>query len=399
VNSLIKSSIAAKAIVAAINFLILILSARYLGSTGRGEIAFFITVLATVQLFTEIINGPTIVYLSTRLPIRKKVMISFLWAFFISAISYIIFKQLHFKDSLLLAVASFQFSTASIMLMILQGNNRIGLYNFLLILQSLILISLFLLLIFLPDKDYHAFVYAFLASWNITFLIGFYYVMKASASEQIFPESYKETFLIMFKKGIVSQSGNIIAFLNYRLIFYIIAFTIDKATLGIVSTGFIVIESILMIGNGLGTIQYPAISTSSDPLFPKKITRKYLIISFWLSLLCLIIINCIPAYLYSMIFGKDFSELKIIFLILSPGVLLLNLQNTICFYFNGLGLYMINTLGSFVGLLTFIILAASGYKFGLMGLCLSVSLSYIVLFAYMFLRFIKHSNSVVKNNR
>ena len=83
-NSNIKSSIATKILVAGINFLLVILSVRYLGASGRGEISFFITILATIQLFSEIVNGPTIVYLSTRLSIKKQLTASFLWALSIS---------------------------------------------------------------------------------------------------------------------------------------------------------------------------------------------------------------------------------------------------------------------------------------------------------------------------
>jgi O-antigen/teichoic acid export membrane protein len=396
VNSQIKLSIATKAFVAGINFLLIIISARYLGANGRGEISFFITVLATTQLFAEIINGPTIVYLSTRLSIRKKIIISFGWAILISLISYFIFALYEFKDSFLLAISSLQFSLSMICLMILQGNNKIKTYNLLLLLQSFLLLGLFLLLILTIERDYHYFIYAFLISWNIPFIIGLFNILKTIKKDHLFKESYKETFTKMFQKGIESQTGNIISFLNYRLIFYVLAFqNSDKFALGIVSTGFAIVESILMIGNGLGTIQYPYISNSHNITEAKKITIEYVAISFWLSIICLIIINCIPAQCYSFIFGKDFTEIKILVLILSPGILFLNIQNTLSFYFNGLGLYLINTFGSSIGLVSFIALSIIGYKYGIIGLCTAVSISYIILFIYMLYRFNKHSNTFI----
>ncbi len=151
-----------------------------------------------------------------------------------------------------------------------------------------------------------------------------------------------------------------------------------------------------MIGNGLGTIQYPKISTSSDKIFAKKITLHYTAISFWLSLLALLIINLLPADFYSALFGKDFEEIKTIFLILSPGIFFLNLQNTLCFYFNGLSLYLINTIGALIGLGTFVLLAALNYKGGIYNLCLAVSISYIILYIYMLYQFNKNSGSTIR---
>jgi O-antigen/teichoic acid export membrane protein len=392
VNSNIKSSIATKLIVAGINFLLVILSVRYLGASGRGEISFFITVLATIQLFSEIINGPTIIYLSTRLSIKNQLIISFLWSLTISVIAYFIGEFLSLEDSLLLAVCSLQFSLTSTCLMLLQGNHRIKLYNVLLLVQSFILLSLFTFLVLKVNKDYHSFIYAFFFSWNIPFIISLLILSTTLLKNEKKSESFTTTFKQMFHKGIESQSGNMVSFFNYRLAFYIIAF-IDpgKTMLGIVSTGFAIAESILIISNGLSTIQYPLIAKKATVDEAKTITANYLIICFWCSILGLITLNLIPAEFYTSIFGKDFSSIKTILLIISPGILFLNLQNTICQYFNGLGLYIINTIGSIIGLASLIFFSISGYAYGIYGLCLAVSLSYAILCFYMLYRFIKHS--------
>lgn len=395
--SSIKGSIAVKVLVAAINFLVIVLSARLLGVTGRGEIAFFITVLASVQLFTEIINGPTIVFLSTRLSTRKKLLLAFLWALLVSLIAFAILEIYHYKDSFPLAICSLQLSMSMTCLMILQGYNRINLYNWLLLLQSFLLIGFFGAMVFLFEKEYHYYLYAFFISWNIPFLVSFFTILKSNQAGQVFSESYLQTFGKMFRKGIESQSGNMISFLNYRLVFYIIAFqNTDKSFLGFVSTGFAIVESVLMIGNGLGTVQYPAISNNADKTKAKTITLEYLAISCWLAIPCLLMMNLIPASFYSALFGKDFSNIKLIILILSPGILFLNLQNTLCFYFNGLGLYMINTIGSLTGLVSFIAMAALTFQTGTYGLCAAVSISYILLFSYMLYRFQQHSGATAK---
>jgi len=392
VNALIRSSIAVKGIIAIINFSLIIITANYLGAEGRGKISFFITVLATVQLFSEVMNGPTIIYLSTRLSMRKKILISSLWALLVATFAYLICVHYKYSDSFMLAFCSWQFSMGSTTLMILQGHHKIKWYNGLIVLQSCMLIGLFTALLAWTDTGYSSYPYAFLFSWNIIFIIAVLVILR-TLQDRAQDDSYSNTFLQMFKKGIESQSGNIIAFLNYRLIFYIIAFRTDNAMLGFVSTGFAIIESILIIGNGLGTIQYPAISNHTDPGFPKKITLQYLSITLWLSLIGLLILNSIPASFYTLVLGKDFREIKQVFLILTPGILFLNLQNIICFYFNGLGLYRINTIGSFVGLLSFILLALPGYNGGILPLIASVSLSYLILCVYMFARFKKHSSS------
>ncbi|HWZ23070.1 MAG TPA: polysaccharide biosynthesis C-terminal domain-containing protein [Cytophagaceae bacterium] len=392
-NSNIKSSIATKLIVAGINFLLVILSVRYLGASGRGEISFFITVLATIQLFSEIVNGPTIIYLSTRLSIKNQLAICFLWSLTISVVSYFIGEFLRLEDSLLLAICSLQFSLSSTCLMLLQGNHRIKLYNILSLVQSFILLSLFTFLVLKVDKDYHSFIYAFFFSWNIPFIISLLIIATTLLKHEKKSENFAAAFKQMFRKGIESQSGNVVSFLNYRLLFYIIVF-IDpgKTMLGVVSTGFAIAESILIISNGLSTIQYPAIAKKATIDEAKIITANYLIICFWFSIIGLITLNLIPSGLYTFIFGKDFNSIKTILLIISPGILFLNMQNTICQYFNGLGLYIINTIGSVIGLASLVFFSILGYSCGIYGLCVAVSLSYAILCFYMLYRFIKHSN-------
>jgi O-antigen/teichoic acid export membrane protein len=379
--------------VAGINFLLVILSVRYLGASGRGEISFFITVLATIQLFSEIINGPTIVYLSTRLSIKKQLSVSFLWALSISVLSYFIGDFFGLKDCLFLAACSFQFSMATTCLMLLQGNQKINLYNSLSIVQSVILLGTFVLFLLKVNNNYHSFIYAFLLSWNIPFFIALFFIMKTQMENPETTENFKETFRQMFLKGIESQSGNFISFLNYRLLFYILAFLDpEKIALGIVSTAFVIVESVLIISNGLSIIQYPAIAKKADSREAKAITCEYLVLCFWLSLIALLVLNLIPAEVYNYIFGKNFSSIKTILLILSPGILFLNMQNTICQYFNGLGLYITNSIGSFIGLASLVLFLIILHPCGINGLCLSVSASYIILCFYMTYKFAKHSH-------
>ena len=60
-----------KGVIAVINFLILLLSARYLGVRTRGEISVFLVNIALVQVLTEIYTGYNLVHFMQKFSHRR----------------------------------------------------------------------------------------------------------------------------------------------------------------------------------------------------------------------------------------------------------------------------------------------------------------------------------------
>ena len=67
----IFQSVIVKALVALINFCILIISSKYLGISSRGEISIFILNIAIIQGINEVFTGYSLIYFLQKFNIKK----------------------------------------------------------------------------------------------------------------------------------------------------------------------------------------------------------------------------------------------------------------------------------------------------------------------------------------
>lgn len=73
-------TLANRLITSLLNFLIVVITARYLGTSGRGEISLIILTISMIQMITGVMGGGAIVYLAPRYPQFKILAISTSWA-------------------------------------------------------------------------------------------------------------------------------------------------------------------------------------------------------------------------------------------------------------------------------------------------------------------------------
>src|SRR5437879_3680845 len=75
-----------KGIVAVINLIILIVSAKYLGLNTSGEIGIFVFTIATIQIVNEIYSGYSLVYFVTKFDLNKIVVHGLVWIIAVTGI-------------------------------------------------------------------------------------------------------------------------------------------------------------------------------------------------------------------------------------------------------------------------------------------------------------------------
>src|SRR6478735_3337369 len=127
----------------------LLLTARLLGSEGRGELTLFLTNLTLLQLFSELLNGPALVYLSPRLNKSSMIGITLVWAVISNLAGLFILKTflnietLHPTELLL---TSFALSLYSAWLMMIQGKEKLSWFWLISFLQPLIQLALIIIL-------------------------------------------------------------------------------------------------------------------------------------------------------------------------------------------------------------------------------------------------------------
>ena len=127
-----------KVIVAVLNFLLLLYSARLLGAESRGIINLLVVNLSIIVLFSELFSGPVLVYFSTRINNQKLKLIAGAWNFVSSCMVVFVLKYFNLgKDEFYfeLLVVSILYGNLNIYQLIFTWLEKINALNFVLILN------------------------------------------------------------------------------------------------------------------------------------------------------------------------------------------------------------------------------------------------------------------------
>ena len=393
----IIQTIFSKGIISIINFLIVIITAKYTGAAGRGEISMMYLNITVVLLLNDFIGGGALVFLTPRHHFNKLFSYAFTWA-----VCCGIFLPLLFNLYLKLNSANLSwFITLSVLLnlssccnSLLNGKNKIKENNIGNLIQSISLILLLVIFIFsFHNNTPSAYYAALLIGYALNLLISIYFLRK-----EFFDDSNKKaenTWQELFFYGAQLQWGNIVQLLNYRLSYYLLTnFFVDsgKKMVGIYSTATSVSEAAWLIMNGISMVQYAKISNSQDKNYAIDVSAKLAKLSFIITLAVVVILNILPLQFFVWLFGIEFIEIKQIIILLSPGIAFLGLTGIYAHYFAGLGLMKISSMSAMVG---FIVTLASGFLliplYNIHGAAVSASLSYFASGLFLIVYFKKHS--------
>jgi len=397
----IISSFAVKSYGAAVSFIILVITSKILGTEGRGDISLFIANLAFIQIFNEIVNGSSMIYLVPRSNTKNLIVISLIWAaltgFVISLLMY--FLNISSKDYFLhLYILSILFSLFTCTSKILLGKEKIQQSNVINAIQiSGLIISIFSYYLLMKNSEVIYYIYSMYISYTIASIIGLNFILNLKSKP--ITESIQSTFITTLKIGAVAQVSNFMDFLTYRIYFYFILFfhAYDKSMLGIFSTGIMVAESVWLISSSIASFQYPSIANKQDIKYATELTTKLSIVSFYASISLLAILIITPTEIYELLFSKDFHEIKRVILYAAPGIISIALSKIYWNYFSGLGLFKINNYSGVIGLISAIV---TGIIFiptsGIIGTTIAYSISCTLAGIYHFYAFYKSSNATLK---
>ncbi len=399
--SKIIQTVLSKGIVSIINFLIVILTARYTGMQGRGEISLMYLNITVVLLFNDLVGGGGLVFLSSREHYGHLARKAYGWAV-LSAVVVSIMIQLvlglSFTNTCWLLALALMSNLSSVSSNLLNGKEKIKENNLGNLAQTLLLFLLLLLQLKILNKNTASVYYlALLAGYALNFIISLLYLLPIFKEDPDQSKQEPELLRKMFRCGWPLQWGNAAQLFNYRLSYYFIEFSMqsyNKSELGIFSTANSVAESVWVIMNGISMVQYARISANRNERYAATLSIKLAKISFVISVVLLLIMNSIPDVLLEGIFGKGFSAMKPIIHIISPGVALLAMTGIYAHYFAGLGLMKISSMSAVVGLAGTILLGLTLIPlYGITGAAISTCVSYLLSGLYLIYQFRKKSNT------
>ena len=136
--------------------MIAVVISQYLGASGKGEQGIIITTIALILIFSNIIGGPSLVYLVPRFCLQKLLIPAYIWSLIVSIVFFyfmksvdIVNKEYVFHIAFLTLVNSF----ASINLSILIGKERIKTNNYINLLQASVIIVTLIIYFYLFEEN------------------------------------------------------------------------------------------------------------------------------------------------------------------------------------------------------------------------------------------------------
>lgn len=397
-NKIIQT-IFSKGIISILNFFIVIITAKFTGAEGRGEMSLMYLNITLVLMINDLIGGSALVYLIPKLKAQKLVIPTALTAVISALLLTFLFNfylQYTTEDYIWFTLLSLTLNLSSVSNMFLNGLQKIRDNNIANILQTLTLFFTLCYLIFSQQRnDPQIYYIALLTGYSLNFI---YSIMRLG--HDIFPiekAPVVSTFKAILSYGFIVQAGNLIQLLNYRLSYYFLDYFFPhkgKAFVGVFSTGSSVAEAVWVIMNGISMVQYATLANTEDPKFAVSYSVKLSKISLILTFVAVLILILLPDSLFVYLFGPDFIQMRTVIQILSPGIVLMGFTGIYSHYFAGTGLMKVSTYASIIA---FLVSAVAGFiiipRFELYGAAIVSCTSFTVSSLYLVLEFKRKTNS------
>jgi O-antigen/teichoic acid export membrane protein len=340
-------SLLTKGGVAVINFLLLVISARYLGASSRGEISIFILNIAVIQVINEVYTGYTLLYFVPRVDLKRlffsglvyTVIVCSLCNGAIAAAQRQVpgFEWLGYLISLLVILNTFN-------CVLILGKEKVSTYNFLSLLQPFLLLLGLLCFIFVfRDVTFRAYVYPLLWSFVIALFVSGTIVVRI-----IFNDARTKPFAIrpVFTSGLLYQASLLMYLFCKRYSYYLLA---DRAEVGLYSSAISLMESVLILTAGISPALLSRIANQEDAA---KNTGMVLSIGkacLVCSLLAVLLVCLLPDQVYIYALGPGFAGTRHLMILYAPAVLTAAFSGIISAYFLASGKQSVVLAGNSIG--------------------------------------------------
>lgn len=385
-----------------IGFITMLMGTKVLGAAEWGIGFTVLTDLTFLLIGVELIAGNGLVYFTPRKKLSTLMAVSYVWIVMVIALYALLFWVLsHFPTTfdrivpkgyegitlLLVLVYSFHEFNLNIFL----GKEKVSTYNWIFLLQILVQVCSMALFIFVFHiHDAHAFVYSLLCGYSTAFVVGFIAMLPMFTKE-----GYDPFFLTakeMLRYGAVIQLSMLVSTLNRRMSIYLLRQHCTEDAVGVYGAGSQVGEGVKVFGVSVSMVQFSKLSNLTDQEKIAHLTVKFLKITVVLTLVALLAIALLPVSFFTWLFSDAFGQVKLIILLMSPGLLFSAAHLIFANYFMGTGKPKYNLYASLVGLAvtlpTTLLLIP---RMGIQGAAISFSCTYFAIIIYQWLVFKKQT--------
>jgi O-antigen/teichoic acid export membrane protein len=388
----ILSTFVTRSLVAAFNLAILLVASRHLGSAVWGEVSLLILNLAIIQTINDIYTGSAMVYFIPRSNLRRIYRTGLVWTLFCIILvntGFYIF-NVGLKDQWIhVLIISFMITVHAFHNILLLATEKIWMYNFLQFLQPALVFIVLSINIFIIDmQTVIAYITALYVSLAFSLLVSLTWIVLA-LREPPRADGEFNPFQI-FKNGLTNELGNLAHTLSNRFNYYMLQANI--VLVGIFASGSSLIESVWLISGSISPVVLTYIANRAHVPENARITFLLSKISLLLGLAGVTVLYFIPGEFFTWLLGPDFSGVKRVMLLLSPGILCISFSSIISHYYSGQGrqkiLLTANACGLSVTLFTSYFFIT---RYGIAGACYAAALSYATQSLVLVISFMKNN--------
>ncbi|MBL7882989.1 MAG: hypothetical protein JNL69_02900 [Bacteroidia bacterium] len=347
----VASTFIIRLVIAFSNLAIAVVLSRNIGAEGKGEASLIILSVAMILLFCNIVGGASLPYFVPRHNTALLLLLSNGWTILVCSIAFCFIFFFEFLNSsfvvdviLLSVLSSFLATNLSVLL----GKDRVKEFNYISLLQVLINFFFLLVFFFTDKKSVQSYVFSYYIAIVVCLIISSIAIFKYLKNSSFLNASF--VFVEMFKLGFNNQLGHVMKFVSGRLGFYLLAFYSGNQSLGVFSNGIALVESVLIISNSYATVLYPKVLNSKDNQISQYLTVSMIKQSVLLCFFALLILLALPSLFWVWLLGSEFGGVKIVILLVSPGIFFYNVVLLLSHYFSGVGKVSVNTFANFIGL-------------------------------------------------
>lgn len=409
---LLLSSFSTKVLSAVFSVVVVLLTTNYLGTSGRGEIALITASINLLILLHCFVGSSAVVYLTPKRNFYQLLFPSYTWAIISSVGCYFVFQliegdaytafflgkvagKIHLSLLLHVVVLSFLGAIFEMNARVFLGKEKIITHNVVSLLRIAFLMVSLGIMFFNGAVSITSFILAMYICYGIGLAISF--VCFLSFEDEFKIAGWQSSMKDMLNYGSQDQVSVVLHFLNYRLATYALFFLSGTVDTGIFSVVTFLMEGVLMISNSFSLVQYSKVVNSEDQGYNHHLTMVLFKMTTVILVSACVAISLIPSEVYEAIVGKKFIGLNYYFALISPGVIAFG--STVFFnnYFCSIGKFYHNILSNVFGLI--VSLVGCFYIipiYGIEGGCLVISITYIIVGIYLFVYYLKETNTPFK---
>ena len=391
-----------------VGFATMLMGTKVLGPAEWGIGFTVLTDVTFLLIGVEFLAGSGLVYFTPRQSLATLMKVSFSWIILVMLFYVLLFWGFsHFPKTfdhivprgyegitlLLTLVYSFHNFNLNVFL----GKEKVGTFNWVFLLQIFVQVTAMALMIFVFHiRDAHAFVYSLLCGYTVALVAGLILVIPMVTKEGNEPALV--TAKEMLRYGYVIQLSTLVSTLNRRMSIYLIRQHCTEESVGVYGAGSQVGEGVKVFGLSVSMVQFSRLSNLTDKDEIVRLTIKFMKITVVLTFIALLGLACLPVRFFEWLFTDAFGQVKLIILLMSPGLLALSAHMIFTHYFSGTGIPKYNLFASLVGLAitlpsTFLLIPWIGIN----GAAISFSCTYIAVMLYQWFVFRKKTGVRAKD--